>query len=47
MHFMVETIICSNLVGVDPFNQPAVEEGKVLTRDYLRRPEAQGRTGPA
>lgn len=39
MHFMIETIICSNLVGVDPFNQPAVEEGKVLTRDYLRRRE--------
>lgn len=37
MHFMIETILCSNLVGVDPFNQPAVEEGKVLTRDYLRR----------
>jgi len=41
MHFMIETIICSNLVGVDPFNQPAVEEGKVLTRDYLRRPDSQ------
>jgi glucose-6-phosphate isomerase len=41
MHFMIETIVCSNLVGVDPFNQPAVEEGKVLTRDYLRRPDSQ------
>jgi glucose-6-phosphate isomerase len=39
MHFMIETVIASNLVGVDPFNQPAVEEGKVLTRDYLRRPQ--------
>ncbi len=39
MHFMIETILCANLVGVDPFNQPAVEEGKVLTRDYLRRPD--------
>ena len=39
MHFMIETILCANLVGVDPFNQPAVEEGKVLPRDYLRRPD--------
>jgi glucose-6-phosphate isomerase len=37
MHFMIETIISANLVGVDPFDQPAVEEGKVLTRDYLRQ----------
>jgi glucose-6-phosphate isomerase len=41
MHFMIETILCANLAGVDPFNQPAVEEGKVLTRDYLRRPDSQ------
>jgi len=39
MHFMIETVLSANLVGVDPFNQPAVEEGKVLTRDYLRRPD--------
>ncbi len=35
MHFMLETIIMGHLLGVDPFDQPAVEEGKVLTRDYL------------
>ena len=35
MHFMLETIIMGHLLGVDPFDQPAVEQGKVLTRDYL------------
>lgn len=35
MHFMLETIIMGHLLGVDPFDQPAVERGKVLTRDYL------------
>ena len=35
MHFMLETIIAAHLLNVDPFDQPAVEEGKVLTRRYL------------
>ena len=35
MHFMLETIIAAHLLGVDPFDQPAVEEGKVLARTYL------------
>ena len=35
MHFMLETIIAARLLGVDPFNQPAVEEGKVLAKKYL------------
>jgi glucose-6-phosphate isomerase len=35
MHFMVETILAAHLLGVDPFDQPAVESGKVLTRRYL------------
>ncbi|MBI1238863.1 MAG: glucose-6-phosphate isomerase [Alphaproteobacteria bacterium] len=35
MHFMLETIIAARLMGVDPFDQPAVEEGKVLARTYL------------
>jgi glucose-6-phosphate isomerase len=35
MHFMLETIIAAHLLGVDPFDQPAVEEGKVLARKYL------------
>jgi glucose-6-phosphate isomerase len=35
MHFMLETILTGKLMGVDPFDQPAVEEGKVLARRYL------------
>jgi glucose-6-phosphate isomerase len=35
MHFMLETIIAAHLLGVDPFDQPAVEEGKVLARRYM------------
>jgi glucose-6-phosphate isomerase len=35
MHFMLETILTARLIGVDPFDQPAVEEGKVLARRYL------------
>ncbi|NJM34370.1 MAG: glucose-6-phosphate isomerase [Rhodomicrobium sp.] len=37
MHFMVETILTADLLGVDPFDQPAVELGKRLTKDYLAR----------
>jgi glucose-6-phosphate isomerase len=36
MHFMLETIIAAHLLGVDPFDQPAVEEGKVLAKQYLK-----------
>jgi len=36
MHFMLETIIAADLLGVNAFDQPAVEEGKVLTRRYLQ-----------
>jgi glucose-6-phosphate isomerase len=35
MHFMVETILAGDLMGVDPFGQPAVEAGKILARDSL------------
>jgi glucose-6-phosphate isomerase len=35
MHFMLETIIAADLLGVDAFDQPAVEEGKVIARQYL------------
>ena len=35
MHFMLETIVAADLLGVDPFDQPAVEAGKRLTRKYL------------
>ena len=35
MHFMLETLVAARLWDVDPFDQPAVELGKVLTRQYL------------
>jgi len=36
MHFMLETVIAAELFAVDPFDQPAVEDGKVLARRYLK-----------
>ncbi|MBL8672653.1 MAG: glucose-6-phosphate isomerase [Alphaproteobacteria bacterium] len=35
MHFMLETILAARLMEVDPFDQPAVEEGKVLARQLM------------
>ena len=35
MHYMLETVIAAHLWGVDPFDQPAVEDGKILARRYL------------
>jgi glucose-6-phosphate isomerase len=35
MHFMLETIIAAHLFDIDAFDQPAVEEGKVLAKKYL------------
>jgi glucose-6-phosphate isomerase len=35
MHFMLETIAAAELMGLNAFDQPAVEEGKVLARQYL------------
>ncbi|HJW79021.1 MAG: glucose-6-phosphate isomerase [Microvirga sp.] len=40
MHFMLETILTGYALGIDPFDQPAVEEGKVLAKRYLA--EAKG-----
>jgi glucose-6-phosphate isomerase len=37
MHFMLETIYTADLYGVNPFNQPAVEEGKILAKKYLSK----------
>jgi glucose-6-phosphate isomerase len=37
MHFMLETIVAAHLLGVDAFDQPAVEEGKVLAKRYLKQ----------
>ena len=36
MHFMLETIITGYMMGIDPFDQPAVEQSKILTREYLK-----------
>jgi glucose-6-phosphate isomerase len=35
MHFMLETVIAAHLIGVNPYDQPAVEEGKILAKKYL------------
>ncbi len=39
MHFMLETILAGYAMGIDPFDQPAVEEAKLLAKRYL----AEGR----
>ena len=35
MHYMLETMISARLLGVDAFDQPAVEEGKILAKRYV------------
>ncbi len=35
MHFMLETILAGYMMGVDPFDQPAVEEAKILAKQLL------------
>ena len=35
MHFMLETILAGYAMGIDPFDQPAVEEAKLLAKLYL------------
>jgi len=37
MHFMLETIIAADLMTVDAFDQPAVEQGKILMRENLAK----------
>lgn len=37
MHFMIETILAGRLLGLDPFDQPAVELAKVLTKERLAK----------
>ena len=34
-HFMLETMIMAEIWGINAFDQPAVEEGKLLARQYL------------
>lgn len=35
MHFMLEVACFCKLIEVDPFNQPAVERGKIITKELL------------
>ena len=35
-YFMIETVLISKLLHVNPFDQPAVEEVKILTKKYLK-----------
>ena len=37
MHFMLETILAGRLLGIDPFDQPAVELAKALARERLSK----------
>jgi glucose-6-phosphate isomerase len=37
MHMMLETILAARLMGVDPFDQPAVELAKQLTRERVAK----------
>jgi glucose-6-phosphate isomerase len=37
MHFMLETMLTAKLLGVNAFDQPAVEEGKILTQEFLKK----------
>ncbi|MDP3372580.1 MAG: hypothetical protein Q8S21_06825 [Candidatus Paracaedibacteraceae bacterium] len=37
MHFMLETLAAAKFWNVNPFDQPAVEEGKVLAIEYLQK----------
>ena len=45
VHFMLETVTAAFMMGVDPFDQPAVEDGKERTRQRLA--ESGGATGEA
>jgi len=41
MHFMLETILVGYAKGINPFDQPAVELSKNLTREYMNEIEAE------
>jgi len=47
MHFILETLISADLLGVPAFGQPAVEQGKVLARRHLREMGRNGVKSPA
>lgn len=37
MYFMMETVLTADLMGVNAYDQPAVEEGKVLARECMAK----------
>ncbi len=37
IHFILETILTARLMGVDAFDQPAVEDGKILAKKLLQK----------
>ena len=37
MHFMLEVACLCKLIEVNPFDQPAVERGKIITKELLSR----------
>jgi glucose-6-phosphate isomerase len=37
MHFMLETMVSAHIMGVNAFDQPAVEHGKILAKEYLKK----------
>ena len=34
-YFIIETILIAKMLDINPFDQPAVEEVKILTKKYL------------
>ena len=34
-YFMIETALIGKIININPFDQPAVEEVKILTKQYL------------
>jgi glucose-6-phosphate isomerase len=36
MHFVIETIFASYILGVNPYDQPAVEDYKIRTQAFLQ-----------
>lgn len=43
MHFMLETMMTADLMGVNAFDQPAVEDGKILARQKLAEQSAKAK----
>ncbi len=39
MHFILETVAVGTMLGLDPFDQPAVEDGKLRAKEYLAKIE--------